>query len=179
MCACACACVLVCARTCVCVCVGECVCLSRIGVRVHPLHSCVCDISSSLAADIFTKEDGTPFKLYGDSIYRNSAFMASPMKLSSSSPEMLAWNRRMSAERITAEWTIGKVTMLFKFLGRREQHKVHQNALAWRYLTAIVLTNCHTCLYGCQTSKYFKCYPPSLDEYLSVFPGYIAAEVAV
>ena len=33
---------------------------------------------------------------------------------------------------------------------------------------AQILTNCHTCLYGNQTSQYFDVMPPELENYLGM-----------
>jgi hypothetical protein len=33
---------------------------------------------------------------------------------------------------------------------------------------AQILTNCHTCFYGSQTSRYFNLRPPSVEVYLSM-----------
>ena len=42
------------------------------------------------------------------------------------------------------------------------------------YPVANILTNCHTCLYGSQSSLYFNLAPPVLEDYLEgrILPGF-------
>jgi hypothetical protein len=44
--------------------------------------------------------------------------------------------------------------------------KVFHQPVAVFYVVAALLANCHTCLYGSETSSFFKIAPPTLEEYL-------------
>ena len=108
--------------------------------------------------------------------------MASPIKYQYLAPAIRAWNKNMARLRISVEWTIGKVSQLFKYLRVKEMHQPNLSALSPRFMVAVLLTNCHSCLYGSQTSTYFDCPPPAVEEYLATLhplPSELAVEVAV
>ena len=69
------------------------------------------------------------------------------------SRNQMIFNKRMSAVRICVEWAFGKVLSLFAYLDLY-------------YAVAVLLTNCHTCMYGSETSSFFNLQPPALLEYL-------------
>ncbi|KAJ8914011.1 hypothetical protein NQ315_012034 [Exocentrus adspersus] len=54
----------------------------------------------------------------------------------------------MRAMRISVEWGFGKVIQLFAFLDFRKNQKLLLQNLSNLYRVAVLLTNCHTCLYG-------------------------------
>jgi len=76
------------------------------------------------------------------------------------------FNNSMRKARIAVEWTFSKIVKEFAFLNFDKNLKIYLQPVGMYYLVAGILTNCHTCLYGSQTSKYFNCCPPNLEEYL-------------
>lgn len=80
--------------------------------------------------------------------------------------EQQIFNTRMSAVRQAVEWGFGHVIREFAFLDFKKNQKLYLQDIGAMYLTATILTNCHSCLYGNQTSKYFGTEPPTLQEYL-------------
>ena len=56
-------------------------------------------------------------------------------------------------------------------MNERQNSFLMRDRLPVRFVVSIALTNAHTCLYGSQTAKYFKCDPPTLEEYLLPFFG--------
>ena len=76
----------------------------------------------------------------------------------------------LSRSRITAEWGFGKIVNLWGFIDSKKNNKLFFQPLGTYYRVMGFLTNCHTTLYGSQTSTYFDCKPPTLSEYLSGAP---------
>lgn len=75
---------------------------------------------------------------------------------------------RMSALRQSVEWGFGKVINEFAFLDFKKNQKLLLQDVGTMYRTAVILTNCHTCLYGSQTAQYFEVNPPLLENYLGL-----------
>jgi hypothetical protein len=67
---------------------------------------------------------------------------------------------------MSVEWGFGKITGLWSFLDFQRNLKVLLSPVGAYYIVGALLTNCHTCLNGSQTSVYYGCNPPSLEEYL-------------
>lgn len=61
---------------------------------------------------------------------------------------------------------IWKCLSYFSFLDFKQNNKVLLQPVGKYYMVASLLTNCHTCLYGLQTSSFFDVAPPSLETYL-------------
>ncbi len=74
----------------------------------------------------------------------------------------------MSRKRICVEWTIGYVTAKWAALDFDAHNQIYLNQPGTKYLLACILTNFHTCLYGCETGKYFVCNAPTLAFYMSM-----------
>ena len=72
----------------------------------------------------------------------------------------------MSAVRICVEWGFGKVISNFAFMDFKKNLHIYLQPLGKMYFVAVLLTNCHTCLYGSQTGMYFNLAPPDLHVYL-------------
>ena len=49
--------------------------------------------------------------------------------------------------------SIGKLKIICRFLATPQKHRLFQTAPARAVTVAVVLTNAHTCLYGCQTAQ--------------------------
>lgn len=78
----------------------------------------------------------------------------------------LQFNRGMSFVRQAVEWGFGKVVNNFAFVDFKKNQKIMVQEVPTMYKAAVLLTNCHTCLYGSETSMYFDARPPTLNEYL-------------
>ena len=64
-------------------------------------------------------------------------------------------------------WSFGKVKTLFAFVDFSKNQKLYLQPLASYWLSATLLANCHSCLYGNQTSQYFRVPTPDLEDYLA------------
>lgn len=102
---------------------------------------------------------------YADSGYPLRKFLITPFKGALNWREKLV-NKKMSALRVSVEWGFGKVIQLFPFVDFKKNLKIYKQPVAKYYKVCVLLTNCHTCLYGSQVCDYFECDPPKLEEYL-------------
>lgn len=110
------------------------------------------------------------FALYGDPAYPVRADLLSPFptrRKRALSPDEQEFNRLMSSVRECVEWEFGNILRNFAFLDFRKNLKVLLSPVAKYYLVGGLLTNCHTCFYGNQTSRYFNLDPPTIQEYLA------------
>ena len=74
--------------------------------------------------------------------------------------EQQEFNGRMSDVRVCVEWGFGKIIQQFAYLDFKKNLKILLQPVAKFYIVGALLTNCHTCLYGSLTSKYFNVDPP-------------------
>jgi len=108
-------------------------------------------------------------KLYADKIYNTCPLITAAFNRRHGAvlPWMTAENSLMSKIRVAVEWTFGNIVMLYKFVDFAKGQKLMESPLAKHYVVAVLLANCHTCIYGVQHNEYFDCDPPSLADYLS------------
>lgn len=112
-------------------------------------------------------EDGSFFRLYGDKGYSHTKFIAAPYKGQVTRAQR-RFNERLNNLRRHVEFGFGKVLNLFPFYDYHKKSKILLQPVHKTYVVAAILTNCHTCLYGSQTSIELECAPPpELDVYLS------------
>ena len=116
---------------------------------------------------ILTQPNGEPYVLYGDPAYGLSRNILSPFRGHQLTQAELNFNRAMSAVRVSVEWTFGKIIQQFSYLDFRKNQKVLLQPVGKYYMVGALLTNCHTCLYGSQTTTFFGVPPPTLEHYLS------------
>ena len=76
------------------------------------------------------------------------------------------FNGNMNHARITVEWTFGKNYGLWPWLDFEKQQKCQRQATEADWEVYFWLSQCHTCCYGSNTSRYFNCEPPELKDYL-------------
>lgn len=107
------------------------------------------------------------FYLYGDPAYPLSKWLLSPFKNAAPNTREAEFNKRMGSVRVTVEWCFGSLVNQWAFLDFKKQHKVFLSPIAKYYLVGTLLSNCITCLRGNETSQFFKCMPPTLEEYLT------------
>jgi len=107
------------------------------------------------------------FSVYGDPAYPlGDGYIIPPYRGGAISRNQMIFNKRMSAVRICVEWAFGKVLSLFAYLDFKKNQKVYLQPVGKYYAVAVLLTNCHTCMYGSETSSFFNLQPPALLEYL-------------
>lgn len=106
------------------------------------------------------------YVIYGDPAYPLRPLLHRPFGGASLSEEQQDFNSAMSKVRQAVEWGFGKVCSQFSFTDFKKNQKLLLQDVGGMYLAAVILTNCHTCLYGSQTSHYFGVDPPELETYL-------------
>jgi hypothetical protein len=107
-----------------------------------------------------------PYYLYGDPAYQLQRHLMVPFGSGRITERQQLCNERMSKVRECVEWNFAKITSVFAFVDFKKQQKLYQYNVGLRYKVAAILTNCHTCYYGSQTSAYFRLAPPTIAEYL-------------
>ena len=111
--------------------------------------------------------NGQPYLVYGDPAYGLTRNIVSPFRSQHITPAEQEFNSAMSAVRVSVEWTFGKVIQLFAYLDFKKNQKVLLQPIGKYYIVGAILTNCHTCLYGSQTSQFFNVHPPTIEVYLT------------
>ena len=111
--------------------------------------------------------DGNPYCIYGDPAYPLRPTLMAPYKGNNLPEGHQLFNKAMSALRVSVEWTYGKILQQFAYVDFKKGQKVNLQPIACYYIVAALFTNCHTCLYGSETTSTFNCRPPTLEEYLT------------
>ena len=106
--------------------------------------------------------------LYADKIYNPSVNMVPAYSLRHGAllPWMVNENSLMSKIRVTVEWTFGKIVNIFAYLDFAKQNKLQQAPVDKLFIVSALLCNVHTCMYGGQSSLYFDCPSPDVEDYL-------------
>lgn len=112
--------------------------------------------------------DGQRYYLYGDLGYPLRRHLIVPFKGDNLTAAEQQFNSRMSKVRESVEWGFNKVVQLFAFVDFKKNLKMGLQPVGLYYSVAMLLCNCHTCIYGSQTSDYFNLFPLKLEEYLNV-----------
>ena len=116
-----------------------------------------------------TAEGRHRYKLYADKIYQNNALITAAYNVRNNPAGLTQWqielNRLMSDIRVAVEWSFGKVVERNKFVSFGKSMKIQGSPVSKYYHVAILLANSHTCMYGCQHTRYFNILPPSIEEY--------------
>lgn len=116
----------------------------------------------------FRDANGRSFYLYGDTGYPLRPQLQRGFKRTPNMcQQKIAFNKQMSSLRECVEWEFGKVSKIFAFVDYSKNLKLYLQPIGRYYQIATILSNCHTCVYGSQTSQYYSLNPPSLEEYLS------------
>jgi hypothetical protein len=113
---------------------------------------------------IYASDNG--FYLYGDAAYPLSHSIISPYDGANPSQEEKAFNTAMGSFREVVEWGFADVLRLWSALDFTPSQRLFQCAPGMQYRVATILTNIWICLYGSNTSLYFNCCPPRLEDYL-------------
>lgn len=109
------------------------------------------------------------FVLYGDQAYGLRQLLLRPYSEHEIgiNPERQNFNNLMTVLRVSVEWGFNTIIQNFAFVDFRKNLKILVQDVGKIYLVAALLTNCHTCLYGSETSSYFNIAPPTLEIYLN------------
>ena len=132
-----------------------------------------CLIRHDIEAIMQSREAELPprprLKLYADKIYNTCPVVTPAYSLRHGALAlwMVAENRLASGIRVAIEWTFGTIVMLNKFVDFCKGQKLLESPLEKHYVAAVLLANCHVCLYGDTHIEYFDINAPSLDDYLS------------
>lgn len=110
--------------------------------------------------------DGIQYCIYGDSGYNSRPYLEVPFQGSTLSGDQTAFNQAMSAARITVEWMFKEAKTFWTTVDFPRKMRVMQLPVGSLYLASLLLCNLRTCIYKNQTSLYFRCPPPTLNDYL-------------
>ncbi|KAM7291539.1 uncharacterized protein ISCGN_028112 [Ixodes scapularis] len=91
--------------------------------------------------------DGHSYVLYGEPAYRLRPLLLKPYG-SKETPTQVEFNKAMSTVRQAVEWGFGKVVSEFAFVNLKKNQKIRKQKVALMYRVAVLLSNCHTCIYG-------------------------------
>eukprot|EP00045_Choanoeca_perplexa_P001423 m.19598 g.19598 ORF g.19598 m.19598 type:complete len:414 (-) comp10932_c0_seq3:1080-2321(-) len=108
-----------------------------------------------------------PYRVYSDSGFGLSKTVMTPLSKPRNGflGSRDAWlNKVMSSEREEIEHVVGKPGIYFK---RVYNLRIFDQAPGFIITAAIILTNCYHCLHRSQTSYYFDCIVPELEDYLN------------
>ncbi|CAN8015203.1 unnamed protein product [Ixodes persulcatus] len=108
--------------------------------------------------------DGHSYVLYGDPAYPLRPLLLKPYG-SKATPAQVEFNKAMSTVRQAVEWGFGKVVAEFAFVDLKKNQNIRKQKVALMYRVAVLLSNCHTCIYGSQITSFFDLEPPTLMEY--------------
>lgn len=106
------------------------------------------------------------FCIYGDPVYSVSTVLQSPFSNLDITEKEKTFKKAMASCRECVEWGFADIIRLWAYLDYKRGQKLLNAPLGMEYRVAVLLTNIHICLYGSETSHYFKCFPPLLSEYL-------------
>lgn len=116
---------------------------------------------------------GDPFQycMFGDCI-----FLAKSHLLVKHDGEFYVLTQREEQEnyarpraRVAIEWDYNTTARLFPYVDYNTNCKVLAGGsnMALAYFTAVLLKNCHVCLYHSESSSYFAIEPPTLEHYMA------------
>ena len=109
--------------------------------------------------------NGRALCIYGDPAYHINIHLQAPFRQVHLTPAQQWFNSSMSALRVSVEWLFKDIINYWKFMDFKKNLKIYLSAVGKMYLTCALLTNARKCLYGNQTSEYFGCQAPSLENY--------------
>ena len=108
---------------------------------------------------------GQPMCIYGDPAYPMRIHLQALFREHRLDQQMQAFNKSMSAVRISVEWIFGDIVNYFKFLDFKKNLKIGLSQVGKMYIVCTILQNALTCMYGNLTSQFFNLDPPNLNEY--------------
>ena len=113
-------------------------------------------------------ETGEPYVCYADAGYAVAPGLMRPFADDAINVAHKAFNELMSSVRICVEWEFGDIVTQWANVNyKRTQMIANGSRPGQQYIVAALLTNCRNCLRPAQTSMYFNCPPPALEEYVA------------
>lgn len=146
--------------------------MSPCGLIAHmfgPIEGCRHDsymLAESKLMDVLSQDTFSDYTLYGDPAYPITPQLLVGYRGDFNAQEA-RFNKEMSKMRQSVEWGFGKVKTLFSFLDYKKNLKILLQPVPKYFLVGTLFTNLHSCLYGSETSFFFDCVPPTIDEYLA------------
>ena len=111
---------------------------------------------------------GRQYYLYGDAAYMMRPWMQVAFPRIWATVEQEIYNTRMSAVRVSVEWSYKDLKQLWSQNDYTRALKVRQAPIGLIYKASALLLNFKTCLEaGGQVQSFFKCAPPTLTQYLN------------
>ena len=122
-------------------------------------------------AEILEGQDDQ-YCIFGDSAYMRLSNLETYYTRASSDmmPYFVEWNKSMKHVRISIEWSYMVTGSLFKYVNRPEKLKIlGSKRVSKIYTVGTLFRNFHCCLYGNQTSCYFRLVMPEgmLEKYIN------------
>ena len=136
--------------------------------RHHDAYmTCVSGLDEQLEQELHEATE-IPYTIYGDPAYIGFPpyVLHGYKNTASTTKEQLRWAQDMNVGRICVKWGFGRVEKLWQKLTEKRALKVFGRPLRKYFYVATLLTNCRTCLHADQTSSYFGCTPPTIEDYL-------------
>ena len=116
------------------------------------------------------------YYMFGDPAYAMCDYIIKPFGGSRTSKRTRRFNAKMAKVCIMVEWSFGKISSLWGLFRDKYRLQVYAGRTAgapsigdW-FNVAAILTNCHSCLYGSNASRYTGVPTPSLESYLCAHP---------
>lgn len=111
--------------------------------------------------------DGHMYVTYADAGYAVAPGLMRPYPDGAVNIAHKAFNDILTSVRVCVEWEFGDVVVNWASVNYVPGQKILSGSRpGQQYIVAALLSNCQNCLRGSQTSKYFNCDPPNLEEYL-------------
>jgi hypothetical protein len=115
------------------------------------------------------QQGGKKYAVYGDGIFVTKSCLLRSYEGDDLTVREKKENRVMTKIRIAVEWSFGLTGKLYKYVTNWYNLKLRKTKdISSYYFVATLLRNAHVCLYGSQTSKYFECMPPTLEDYFKM-----------
>lgn len=115
------------------------------------------------------QQGGRKYAVYGDGIFVTKSCLLRSHEGDDLTVREKKENRVMTKIRIAVEWSFGLTGKLYKYVTNWYNLKIRKTKdVRSYYFVATLLRNAHVCLYGSETSKYFNCMPPSLEDFFRV-----------
>jgi hypothetical protein len=111
---------------------------------------------------------GEAFVCYADAGYAVAPGLMRPFADEKINIIHKSFNEVMSSVRICVEWEFGDIVTQWAHVNyKRMQMIANGSRPGQQYIVAALLTNCKNCLRPSQTSTYFNCAPPALEDYVA------------
>ena len=107
------------------------------------------------------------YRIMGDPAYARTWLTCTGFKGNNLTDNETTFNKMMSSVRIAVEWGFKDINCTWRWLNDKHRNKLGETPLRKHYMNATFLSNLIVCVTGgTQTSAFFECEPPTLEEYL-------------